>query len=197
MERIAIPYRPWSHLGMDIMTVDRVDYLAIIDIYSKWLEIIKLTTKTAKEINSHLLDLFSNHGIPDRIYCDNNPFNSTECHKFAEEMSFDFIYSSPYYSQSNGQAEKAVDIAKKIVKKSNRDSTSLKIALLNYRSMQVNSLGATPAQLLLSRRLKTKLPIKEELLLPHLQQKVAEKLLNNQNKTAEYYNRTVDRCLFS
>ncbi|KAK3916276.1 hypothetical protein KUF71_006144 [Frankliniella fusca] len=190
MERRVIPTRPWSHLAMDIMNFNNVDFLIVVDVYSKWLEILKLSSKQAKEINHQLLQLFSRHGIPDLIYCDNNPFNSKECCDFAKELSFQLVFSSPNYPQSNGQAERFVKVAKNIVQKCYEDKTSVEIALLNYRNSKVQSLNATPAQLLNSRRLKTKIPVNEKLLQPELQTETFEKLKKNQDTTAANYNKS-------
>lgn len=53
---------------------------------------------------------FSDFGIPKIIVADNMPFNSIECKEFAKAIVSKFETSSPRYSQSNGLAERAVQI---------------------------------------------------------------------------------------
>ncbi|KAK3923996.1 hypothetical protein KUF71_002326 [Frankliniella fusca] len=188
-----IPTRAWSHLATDILHFGGTDYLVVQDIYSKWLEILKLKNKSAKEINTHLEELFHRFGVPDIVYSDNNPFNSTECQSLTEILPFRYVYSSPNYPQSNGQAEKAVDIAKRRLEKCREDKSSISLALLNYRNMKIPGLNATPAQLMFNRRMKTTLPISDEMLQPEVQTEVQEKLKQRQEKAAEYYNRTASK----
>ena len=64
------------------------------------------------------------------------------------------------YSQSNGSAEKAVSIAKNLLRK-NED---LPLALLQYRNAPIPTLGYSPSQLLLSRVLRTGLVVVGETL---------------------------------
>lgn len=188
-----MPTRAWQHLATDILDYQGVNYLVVVDTYSKWLEVLKLKDKKSKEIVLHLTELFARFGVPDIVYADNNPFNSEECRAFATEMSFQFVFSSPNYPQSNGQAEKAVHVAKSIIKKSLEGKTSIPLGLLNYRNMEIRGLDATPSQLLFSRRQKTTLPIHEQNLQPEIQENIHEKLLQNQKKYGEYYNRTAKR----
>lgn len=61
------------------------------------------------------------------------PFNSYQFKSFAKLWNFKIITSSPEYSQSNGLAEKAVHIAKQILRKCLSDQNDIEIALLEYK----------------------------------------------------------------
>ena len=68
----------------------------------------------------------------------------------------------------NGLAEKAVHIAKSILKKISAAEGSLEAALLEYRNTPIPGIGYSPAEMLMSRKLRTWLPIKDEDLLPKI-----------------------------
>ena len=58
------------------------------------------------------------------------PFNSYEFKNFASVWEFEIVNSSLHYSKSNGLAEKAVGIAKSILKKCEGRGTNVYEALL-------------------------------------------------------------------
>ena len=62
--------------------------------------------------------------------------------------------SSPLYPQANGEAERAVRTLKELLSK-NEDPT---LALLTYRSTPLAN-GFSPSELLMGRKLQTRLPI--------------------------------------
>jgi len=51
-KQLMIPYEipecPWSKLGADIFTFKEHDYLVVVDYFSKYPEVARLTNKTAK-----------------------------------------------------------------------------------------------------------------------------------------------------
>ena len=87
-------------------------------------------------------------------------YASTEYKSFAEEWTFQHHTSSPHYPNGNGTAETAVKQAKRILKISNDPW----FGILEQR----NTLDelASPNKKLMSRRTRTTLPIKPELLEP-------------------------------
>lgn len=185
-----LPNLPYEKIAMDIMTFNNNDYLVVIDYYSKWIDVCHLKSKTTNEIISHLKQLFSIHGIPKFIISDNMPFGSFEFKEFARNWNFKNITSSPNYPKSNGEAEKAVHIAKQMLKKCCDKNEDLSIALLEYRCTPVPSLNATPSELLMSRLLRTKLPVSNLKLTPRVQNGTLEKLRKNQEKYKNYHDRT-------
>lgn len=76
------PSLPFEIISTDILTYYGKNYVGLIDLYSKWLEIVKIMNKTAKEIISHLKQIFSIHGYPRVIFADNQPFNLLELKQF-------------------------------------------------------------------------------------------------------------------
>lgn len=184
-----IPELPFNKVGIDIFEFGGDSYLALVDYLSKWIEMVKLKSKSAPEIVNILQGIFSIHGIPEIVVADNVPFNSYICKKFAEEWNFKFVYSSPMYPKSNGAAERAVQTCKNILKKCKEGGKSVYVALLEYRNMPIYNLNMSPAQILFSRMLRTKVPVSNKLLVPQLQCNVKDKLMKVQERTTMYYNR--------
>lgn len=185
-----IPELPFYKIAIDIAEYAGDSYLIVVDYLSKWLEIILLKNKTADEIIFCLKVLFSTHGIPKYIVCDNNPFNSYKFENFANDYNFEIIHSSPHYHQSNGLCERGVGIAKGILKKCN-DRKDIYAALLEYRSSPVSGLKLSPAEILMGRSLRTNIPTVVDHLKPKLVYKDARKqLVNNQTQIKNYYDQS-------
>jgi len=69
------------------------------------------------------------------------PFASYVMKKFADEWNFRVVTSSPTYSQSNGQAETAIQTIKILLKKAEKDrNTDPALALLQYRNTPISGL---------------------------------------------------------
>lgn len=155
----SIPMRPFDKIACDIFTFKNKDFLVIVDYYSKWIELKQLKGKKASDVNLELLEVFSRNGIPKVVIADNQPFGSFECKKFAETLDFKFETSSPDYPRSNGLAERAVQICKNMMKKSNNMS-EVYVALMEYRSTPTKDLEYSPSQLSQNRMIRAKIPMK-------------------------------------
>ena len=101
-----------------------------------------------------------------QVFSDNGPqFSAAEFADFAQEYGFTHITSSPHFPQSNGLAEKAVSIMKNLLKKCQLSGDDPYLALLNYRATPLKN-GFSPAELLMGRKLRTRLPILDQNLIP-------------------------------
>lgn len=89
------------------------------------------------------------------VISDNGPqFSSERYSKFAEKYHFQHVTSSPYFPQSNGEAERAVGTIKRMLNKE-------KYLYLAYRSTPLQN-GYCPSELLMSRKYRTTVPIARE-----------------------------------
>ena len=158
----------WQKIAMDIMTYHGRDYLVIVDYYSKYPEVSLLPDKTASSIITYTKGICARHGIPEEILSDNMPFGSREFKDFAYEWGIKTTTSSPTYAQSNGQAERCMQILKGLLKKADEDGRDPYLALLEYGNTPVAGLQYTPSQMLMSRLLRSKLPTKQTLLQPNV-----------------------------
>lgn len=185
-----VPSFPFEYIGCDIMTYANIDYLVVIDYYSKWLDVVPVKTKQSREQIDILKQIFATHGIPKKLVADNQPFASKEFIEFAKKWSFEIVNTSPVYPRSNGQSEKAVHVAKMLVKKSIDGRTELPYVLLEYRNHPVARLESSPNQILMSRRTRTKIPMKDVLLKPAIEKNISKKLTENQEQYKLYYDKT-------
>ena len=80
---------------------------------------------------------------------------------FARQFQFEHVTSSPRYPQSNGEAERAVQTVKNLLKKEGDPY----LALLSYRSTPLKC-GFSPSELLMARKLRTNVSITRESLKP-------------------------------
>lgn len=184
-----IPNKPFVKIGCDILEHKAKNYLAVMDYFSKWIELVKLNGKTAKEINTKLMHIFATHGYPSIIIADNVPFGSFECVEFAKNNDIKIITSSPRYPKSNGLAERTVQICKNILNKSKNDEEILK-SLLAYRTTPVKYLNYSPAQLLYNRQLRNDLPMHNTKFEPKLCHDVQNQMNNKQFKMKECYDKS-------
>lgn len=124
-----------------------------------------MSSQSSQDVIKALKSIFARHGVPEVVRSDNGPqYSSGEFQKFAKDWGFQSITSSPKYAQSNGEAERAVQTIKSLLKKE-EDPTR---ALLSYRSTkQLN--GYSPAELLFGRNIRTRIPVAESELSPRWQ----------------------------
>ena len=154
-----VPQRPWQKLGADIFELNSNSYLVVADYYSKYPELclLNIKDKTAGSVITAMKSVYARHGIPDEDIADNMPFSSKNFHQFAKEWRFEISTSSPRYPQSNGMRERTIHTIKNLLRKACEDGNDPYIALLEYRNTPVSGLKESPAQLLMSRMLKSKL----------------------------------------
>ena len=161
-----VPELPWQRAAVDIMTFKGNDYLVVVDCYSKYPEIALLESKTAACVINHLKSMFARHGIAEELLSDNMPFASKEFVDFAREWKIGLTTSSPNFPQSNGQAERVVQNLKNILKKCDYEGRDPYLALLEYRNTPITGIDYSPAQMSMSRMLRSKLPARSSLLAP-------------------------------
>ena len=90
------------------------------------------------------------------------------------------MHSAPYHPSTNGLAERAVQVFKRAMRKSEPGELQTKLArfLLRYRTTPHATTGQTPAELLMGRTLRTHL----DMLKPNLEARVGNKQLLQQRR---------------
>jgi len=184
-----IPNEPYKKIACDILEHNSKSYLSVVDFYSKWIDLVKLKGKTARDVNTELIKLFATFGIPRIIVADNMPFGSYETKQFAKKYDIIIKNTSPEYAQANGMAEKSVHICKNILKKCENEEQIYK-ALLAYRTTPTKGLTYSPAQLMQNRNLRTDLPMHSNKFRPELPIDVEKQQQAKQQVYKTYYDRT-------
>ena len=158
----ALPELPWQRVGTDLFEFKGRSYLLIVDYYSRFIEVALLNRTTPEEVILRTKGMFARFGIPEVVVSDNGPQYSSEAYAaFARQYQFEHVTSSPRYPQSNGEAERAVQTVKNLMKKDGDPY----LALLSYRSTPLKC-GFSPSELLMARKLRTNVPMTRDSLKP-------------------------------
>uniref|UniRef100_A0A4W5KKQ3 Integrase catalytic domain-containing protein n=1 Tax=Hucho hucho TaxID=62062 RepID=A0A4W5KKQ3_9TELE len=133
------------------------------------------STCTSKTVIRKLKTHFARYGIPDILYSDNGPqYSSDEFRSFR-------------YPQSNGKVESAVKTAKRLMAKAKRAGADPYLAMLDHRNTPSQGTDSSPAMMLMGRRTKTLLIMRENLLRQGMAKCQLEKFKERQQKQAKYY----------
>ena len=115
---------------------------------------------TAQHVINHFKLIFSECGWPDTLVSDNGPCYASEAFtKILQEYNLNHITSSPHYLQSNGLAEKFMQIVKNLSHKAREEGADLHKTLMIYRNTPLSSNLQSPMQMLQSRTVRSQLPM--------------------------------------
>ena len=108
------PTEPWRKVGTDLFHLNGQDYLLMIDYHSNYPKIALLVNTKSENVVANMKSVFARHGLPEIVISDNaRQYDCQEFKDMAEKYGFKHITSSPRYPQSNGLAEKGVQIVKR------------------------------------------------------------------------------------
>ena len=189
MQLRPVPEHAWHSLGVDFLNLDKNDFLIIVDYFSKFVEVRKLTSKTGQSVISNLKQVFRTHGIPIRLYTDGGPpFQSENFKQFLKEYGMDHKISSPIYPQSNGMIERTIQTIRGLLTKAKQEGKDGNLSILQYNNCPKNNLSS-PAKILMGRNLRCVVPVHVNKLTPLQHNDVKEQLLKIQEKTKEKYDK--------
>ena len=83
-----VPMRPWEIVSKDLFCLDGEDFLLILESYSQYIEIAKLSNTTSKKVIECNKSVLARHGIPTLVKSDNGPqYTSAEYKQFSKAWS--------------------------------------------------------------------------------------------------------------
>ena len=145
---------------------------------------------TANGLIEFCKEQFCRYGVPEILVSDSGTqIISKTLKEFSNQWKVKVVSSSPHNHQSNGKAESAVKIAKRLIKKVRENHEDLYAALLEWRNTPVEDIGASPVQLLMSRATRSFLPVMENMLKPRVEEGIVDKLKMKQDKYKAQYDR--------
>ena len=115
-------------------------------------------------------------------------YSSKEFESFTKHWEFKHTTSSTPYTQANELVEKSVRTVKNLLTKEKEDHRDPYLGLLEYRNTPIDEF-CSPAQVLMSRRLRSIIPTTEAQLQPTVldPNKVKQKLRLKQEKQKYYF----------
>ena len=155
-----VPPHPWHTLGSDLFYFQRIDFLVVVDYFSKYLIVRKIPNSTSSAVIKELGMIFSEFGKPQIFRSDNGPcYSSQEFKFFMQNWLVEHRTSSSHYPQSNGLAESMVKVSKNLIEKAIRQELPWNQLLLDYRCTPISSEIPSPAEILFGRKLRSSISI--------------------------------------
>ncbi|CAB4063379.1 unnamed protein product [Lepeophtheirus salmonis] len=132
-----------------------VSWLEEFSYYASLMEAAQMNNVSTLPTLKQLFLWFTRFGFPRTLHSDNGPqFTNDKFRIKLSEWGVKLTLSQPYHPQSNGLTDRAVRIIKSLMKKN--PGLSLDELLFSYRSTPLVC-GKTPSELLLSRKIRTRL----------------------------------------
>jgi transposase InsO family protein len=159
------PNEPWERVHIDFAgPVNGFMYFIMIDAFSNWPEVFKLSSTTAQKTIECVSEVFSRQGICKTLVSDNGrQLTSTQFERFCAENGIKHVTTAPFHPQSNGEAEKFVAVLKSGLKKLEGEGNIdhiLRKFLMCYRYTPTRALGdKSPFQLMTGRVMRMKLDL--------------------------------------
>ena len=157
--------KPWSKVHIDLCGPFGNEYvIGIIDSFSRWPDISIVTSTTSETIIKQLKKSFAIYGYPEEITTDNGRnLISAEITNFCEEYAIKHRKSTPYWPQANSEIERFYGTLMNFIKTVTAEGRNWKdeiyTFLLTYRNAPHCTTGVSPAEALMNRKLRDKLPV--------------------------------------
>ncbi|XP_058038703.1 uncharacterized protein K02A2.6-like [Ahaetulla prasina] len=122
-----MPKSPWARVHIDFAgPIQGHMLLIIVDAYSKWVEVVSMTSTTSEALIHALKRVFATHGLPDVLVSDNGlQLTSAAFQAYLAKQGIRHATIAPFRPASNGLAERTVRSAKEVLAKMGRLRTVL------------------------------------------------------------------------
>ena len=140
---------PMAHIGDRHVLLERMDFLVVADVFSKYIIVRKLPNSTSAAVCIDLSMIVTELGLPHIIRSDNGPcYISKEFQQFLQCYNITHQTSSLNHPRSNGFVERMVRVAKKLMDKAGKEGKPWISGLFDYRVTPQSDSIASPLQLL-------------------------------------------------
>ena len=152
--------RPWDIIGADMFTLNKKQYLYIVDYHSKFLIIQKTEDLSADGLILTCKIIFEEYRIPKKIMsASGSNFVSDKFKTFCKSLNIEQAFSSSYQHQSNEQVEACIKFVKCTLKKCFDSRSDTYIALLQILMTLLGQGLASPATMLFNCPIRGIMPI--------------------------------------
>ena len=109
---------PWQVTACDLLDpIDNIYILAVIDYYTRWIELDILKSTNTSKIVESLKRMLNTHGLPYEITMDNGPqFVFSEFKDFCERNKIHHRRITPLWPQANAEIERQMRNLNKVKK---------------------------------------------------------------------------------
>ena len=160
------PEYPFQAVAADMFLLEGHTYMVYADRLTGWLEVAHFPgDATSSKVITHLRRFFMRWGVPEQLSTDGGTnLASSEVAEFLDKWGVAARVSSAHYPQSNGRAEAAVKVAKRVLRGNTGAGGSLDCdkatqAILQYLNTPLRGIDKSPAQLAAGRQLRDGVPV--------------------------------------
>ena len=187
--------KPWERIHLDFCgPIFGSMWMVVIDSYSKWIEIVRMTSTRSSAVIQKLKQLFSRWGLPVVLVSDNGPqLKSEEMEKFTKNNGINHIFIPAYHPASNGQVESICGKFKRAMKRMQMTKQDLmgNLAswLLLYRNTVHPATGREPSVAMLGYRTRCAFSLLHPLSNPRQSAKSTQqeqKSINQETETRQF-----------
>ena len=158
-EAIELATEPMDAVGLDLFQIGTDHYLVMVDRYSGYPFVKKLTRLATEDILKVLRIWFLDEGKPVRIRTDGGPQFRGPFAKYCEDEKITHELSSAYNPKSNGLAESAVKQVSRLLRKCKETGDDFDLAFAEWRNTpSEHGPPLSPAELFKKRKLRGALP---------------------------------------
>lgn len=161
-----LPKRAWQNVDADFwgpLPNSNEYVLVLIDERTRWPEVAFVSSTAATAVVPHLDRIFSQFGFPETLKTDGGPpFNGHQLTEYLRWAGVKHRIVTPENPEANGLAENFMKMVTKVYHAAKIEGKVYKQELYkylrNYRSTPHSSTGVPPAEAMLGRQIKTRLP---------------------------------------
>ncbi len=175
--------------------------LVVVDVFSRWIEVVPLKSKSSKEVARGLVEgWFMRYGVPDKIISDKGgEYNSAIMEEVVKILRTQHYFSAPYLHQGNGIVERVNGVVMGRVRACVAEMKGWKewVNVLPYvmhaiRTERHHTLGLSPFEAIFGIEPSSNMDISEEQrlkLIGKLRTRIEKRILERAGKQHTYIGR--------